>query len=417
MLLSKPKTIRFKHAHYRRLQIWLRPHDKNWLAYTYLDGEALTHSTGTDDVQAAFRIAESWYKREVRASQAQQKAHPIDLLCADPTVGELYASYHDDLKSHKKGYAKQKWGPIQTFWRAKTLSELDVHLFNSFISTRRAKNVCDHTIHKDITLIRQVLKYAMNHGRLERMPHIPPLDNIEKNPRPWFTKSEWRHLLAVSQIRILNARNRRNREQRQDVHDLLRFMLSSMVRVGEAYGLRYSACTIEKGANGRFLTIEMSGKKRLRRAVTTADAVAVYERRLATVKAAGGDETHNIFPINRHAAFRSLLEAAGLLTLVEAGKTFERNLKSVRCTSISFFLIDHPEVNLQIVADNAGTSPGMIDSFYAKRLSPLQHTDVLSLPPVQRYHKPLKSERDLRLAQLKDAHKKLEAEIEKYEKE
>ena len=367
--MPKQPIERHQHPRHPKLWLWLRPkQSKNWLAYTFIERNRY-QSTGTDDFKKACRLAASWYLGELKAGIALKRQHPIDQLIGDPTVAEVYASYLADLKPHKKPYAEQKWGPIGDFWKSLELGEITVQTFDQFIKDRR-KKVCDHTIHKDITLIRQILKYAMDKGRLAAMPHIPRLGTIEKNPRPWFTKSEWRHLMVVSKKRILEAPNARTKQQREDLHDLLLFMLASKVRVDEVYGIRFSACAVKKNPHGeRFLESEVSGKKGLRPVTATQDAASVYEKRLAAVKAAGGDESQLIFPEDKRDAFRELLIAAGLLTLTEKGKVFRRNLKSVRCTAISFQLIDFPEVNLQIVADNAGTSPQMIHDFYAKRLT------------------------------------------------
>jgi hypothetical protein len=72
------------------------------------------------------------------------------------------------------------------------------------------------------------------------------------------------------------------------------------------------------------------------------------------------------------------LIAAGLRQDVFGNR---RNLKSLRCTSIAHFILDHPDVSLQIVARNAGTSLQMIDQFYAKRLTAeLAAEDLAALP-------------------------------------
>jgi hypothetical protein len=95
-----------------------------------------------------------------------------------------------------------------------------------------------------------------------------------------------------------------------------------------------------------------------------------------------------IFPHHSADAFRELLKAAGLR---ENEQGFERNLKSIRATSISTFLLDNPEVNLMVVARNAGTSVAMIDEFYAKRLTPEMHKDRLSALPIALNANPKKS--------------------------
>jgi hypothetical protein len=56
-------------------------------------------------------------------------------------------------------------------------------------------------------------------------------------------------------------------------------------------------------------------------------------------------------------------------------------LKSLRATAISRRILESPELNLQIIARNAGTSTLMIDKFYAARLTAEMHKDELSELP------------------------------------
>ena len=81
-------------------------------------------------------------------------------------------------------------------------------------------------------------------------------------------------------------------------------------------------------------------------------------------------------------------------------------MKSLRATSISFQLLDQPELNLQIIARNAGTSVQMIDQFYAKRLTAEMHKESLSKLPADAFRRPTK-------AQAKKTLKRLQAEMRK----
>lgn len=122
------------------------------------------------------------------------------------------------------------------------------------------------------------------------------------------------------------------------------------------------------------LLCEVTGKRGTRTAVAQALAADVYEGRLKNAKL-------NDLMFRNHCrdAFRELLDAAGLR---EDSRGFKRNLKSIRATAISSFILQNPDLNLAVIARNAGTSVQMIDLFYSKRLTAEMSKDRLSaLPP------------------------------------
>ena len=158
-----------------------------------MDGKLHQSSTKTTHLPTALKIAEDWYRRQARASVALGRQHPIAKLTNDPTMAELYRSYSAELPKNKQQYADQKWGPVADFWRALTLSTVGTQTFKAFYAWRRRNPkhpIKNHTLHKDVVLIRQVLKYALNSSLVETLPHIPPVGKIVANPRPWLTPQE-----------------------------------------------------------------------------------------------------------------------------------------------------------------------------------------------------------------------------------
>jgi hypothetical protein len=69
--------------------------------------------------------------------------------------------------------------------------------------------------------------------------------------------------------------------------------------------------------------------------------------------------------VDNRGAFTELLIAAGLRN----ANGMKRNLKSVRCTGLMLWVLERPDVNLQLLADNAGTSVAMLSQFYIKPLN------------------------------------------------
>src|SRR6202040_2042379 len=93
----------------------------------------------------------------------------------------------------------------------------------------------------------------------------------------------------------------------------------------------------------KMLLCEVTGERRTRTAVANAVAAAIYKKRLKTATPAD-----LIFPVHCRNSFRELLAAAGLRVNAQG---FQRNLKSVRATSISTGILKG--LNLMVVARNA----------------------------------------------------------------
>jgi integrase len=375
-----PKTsvvARYPHPKFPRLSVQLRSNSRFYQAVTFIDGKLAQWSTKTPDLPLALKLSEDWYRRQVRASATFGNAHPITRLTNDPTMAELFASYCAAQEPRRQAYARMRWSPIAHFWRARLLSTVGTDIFKEFFAWRRQHTgVKTITIHKDTCLIRKLLKHAIDQGMLTTLPRIPSVGTIEKNPRPWFTPSEWAHLTQMAVQRIETARGTRIRRQRQDTLDFVAFLGGSMLRVGELRSLRFHACQVETNQDGdKMLLCEVSGKRGVRRPVTNAVAAAIYERRLKGVQ-----PTDLIFPHGCRNGFRELLKAAGLR---DNAQGFRRNLKSVRATSISTALLNNPNLNLTVLARNSGTSVQMVDEFYAKRLTPEMFKHELSAMPAE----------------------------------
>ena len=63
-----------------------------------------------------------------------------------------------------------KWRPIEPFWRTIEVDDVTPQIFRAFYKWRRARKTPqgtvpkNHSIHKDVIVIRQILKYAIEEG-------------------------------------------------------------------------------------------------------------------------------------------------------------------------------------------------------------------------------------------------------------
>lgn len=370
------RTEQFAHPEYPRLTILRRLEGGNaskfFHARIYLDGKLRQHSLKTVDTKLALKLAADWYKVELRASVSFGRKHPLERLTQDPVLAELFASYRQTLAEKQQAEALKRWGPIQHFWRTKTLSDISSDTFAEFFRWR--KKVKPHTLHKDICLVRQVLKYAETKtGSDFTLPRIPKFGRIEPNPRPWFSKSEWQELKAKAEARVAEAhRNPKLSQQRYDCWQFAEFMLASMCRVDDLKTFRFRDAQIEMVGKRKILRCEFTAKKHIRTSYASTEAVTIYVGRL---KAAGGDVNALVFDGHHRDAFRELLIAAGLYK-DRFGNT--RNYKAVRATSITFALLRPNPPTIYQIALNAGTSVAVIEKFYAKRLTAESGKEVLT---------------------------------------
>lgn len=363
------KTVAFNEPHpkYPRLKIQLRSKSKFYQAWTFHDGRPQQHSTKTTSLQSAFKIGGEWYLKILRS---KRPAHPR--VATDASCAEIYAAYKNKLESKKRFYAEMKWRPIREFWGEIPIADISATTFHDFTAWRQRRDkVKTHTLHKDIVLIRQVLRYAAERDVIPAIPTIPKLDTIPHNPRPWLNKEEFSRLVDTSHQRIRDAeKNPRLHRQRKDCHDFFIFMYHSMMRVEELRRLRFGDCHPDKNDHGENILIcDVDGKVEPREALARTECfeiwLARYEDRLTAV----GDEampSEMIFTHRTRDAFKELLKAAKP-PLYIGPKGITRNLKSIRCTSIATSVL--ADGDIFFIARNAGTSVHMIDTFYAKRLT------------------------------------------------
>ena len=370
-----------KHPKYPRLSLDLRADSRFYQARTYLDGKVRLKSTKATKSQlpTAFRVAEAWYKAQLKASVTEGRQHPLDKLTTDPTIAELFTNYRLTLAPHRRDYVDIKWGAIGDFWRTLTAADVTPKRVREFYTHRRRHKtqmktvVTNNTLHKDVTLLRQILNYAIEEGHLDRLPTIPHPGAIVANPRPWLDRDEWDTLMGISDQRIRDAKaNPRLRQQRQDLDDFLFFMVESMMRVSEVRNLTVGQCRVVKHkGQDAYLLSDVRGKTGHRTVVAGGDAPDIYTRRSKGLKP--GDR---LWEHGQRDAFRELLIAAKLRA---DSFGMSRNLKSIRATAISFAILKQaPTPNLLLIARNAGTSVVQLDTYYAKRLTAEMGIDQLN---------------------------------------
>jgi integrase len=241
--------------------------------------------------------------------------------------------------------------------------EIGPKTFRAFYASQRratkGRTIKADTLHKDVIVVRQVLKHAMSEEQLDHLPMIPAPGKIEPDPPPPLTEAEWQHLCAVSRKRITEAPNVRTKQQRIDCDHFMRLLVASCARVDEIRGLRFRDCRYRLAEDGssNILVATVTGKRGTRDVVADTDAFAILSER-------PGKPGDRIFPSHSRDAFRELLIAANLRADV---KERVRNAKALRSTAICRALLAGKGV--VFVAKNAGTgtSIDVISRYYSNR--------------------------------------------------
>lgn len=366
-----PYVVVEKHTHpkHPRLALLLTSASKNFLARTYLKGKLRYKSTGTATLTTSFRVAAEWYEDLLRVAAAPKTTKHSKVV---RTLGDAFARYTRTLNDSQRHEAAKSWGPIQEFWQEREIKVITPAVFKEFYARRRSSGIGNHTLHKNVTLVRQILKHCAEEELIDALPFIPRIGRIAHNPRKWLTPEEWKHLQGVSRQRIKDSENARTRQQRQDCHDFMTFMVHSMMRVEEVRHLTFGDCRLAKNSQGHDILIanvRVSKTGPRPGVVCLVGAAAVYKRR----KTEATNPEDLIFPVLTRDAFKALLKAADLYEDADGNK---RNLKALRATGISFRILEG--ANVVLVANNSGTSIGSISNFYAKYLRGTDDVDALT---------------------------------------
>ncbi len=345
---------------------------KHYKARALLNGTYRFTNTHTTDFNRADRVARSWLRSLHRSESGDVRSGAIT-TAADGFL----ESVSDDSK--RKNH-RVKWLRIREFFVGMDVADVSSKVLNDFIKWRRAQRtragtaICNHTLHKDLVTVRQILKWTTHEGLIDRLPVFPSAGTIEANPRPWLELHEWTHLQSVVKSRNAEPElNARTRSQREELYDFVLMMIHSCARVDELRNLRVGDCVVKKHATSvrPYLEMRINGKTGLRDTIAWSGAVTAYQRLVAR-RGLKGDDL--LFHEHHRDGFRELLDAAGLR---KDALGRPRNLKSLRSTGLMMRILQNPKINLKLLADNAGTSVAMLDTFYLKRLSVKTHVGEL----------------------------------------
>ena len=294
---------------------------------------------------------------------------------------------------------QHNWGLLKEFGK-KDVRELQTKDFYDYINKVQAENrQFSATTHQAIRgAFRKVMLHALQAGVIAQRPEAPKVNKSNKTiPRTFFrfypivprNQDEYKIICQVAEDAAKEHIDVRGTIITSELRDIIQFMVNSFLRptYSELFALKHSDIAFRN--EWLSLTIRR-GKTGLRITDTMPAAAGIYKKRIG--KKTPNQDDYVFLPEykNRHTAHRItsrqlnyVLERAGLKHDKETGKV--HSLYSLRHLSLAMRVLNSSgTADLLMLAQNAGTSIKMLESFYlnnlprpedeVRRLQTIKHT-------------------------------------------
>ena len=239
----------------------------NWQAHACIKGKVHRRSTGTSDIKIAEQRALKWLS-DIKTNPAAKPAGTVSwaqltdrYLLTLPEGAKRY--YHTDTIA-------RHFTPV--FQAHADIRHITSGLILDYLILRRKKTNPEplpQTLNRENTVLRQMLKFALAHEWIDKLPAVPFLaEALTRRRRRDFTTDEYLLLrqTAIKRIRHLPAdksvaEQRHIKHQRQLLCDVIQLLANSGLRVDE---LRSVTWRCVDWANGDII-LERAGKRRSNR--------------------------------------------------------------------------------------------------------------------------------------------------------
>jgi integrase len=371
-----------------RVHLFRRPTSSYWWAGFHFKGKYVRTSTKESDSRVAERIAEKWYiekQAEIASGKFAspkkvfEKIVPIALADFEARVerGERSASTFKSVKKALEGKVKPFFSKIpidqvnvQTWFKFKE------HIYEQNPKIKRG------TFHQYKNALRLVLNKAYAMGLIERVPEIKDQYSEKRidAPRPWFSRSEYKTLLAGVRrhIKFLEKAQPRWIPAAEELYDYIIWGTNTGCRVSEMSNIRF--CDVELKKDGPLVLNKDGKRERLNYLIirnikgkrgtgvcrSFYGAAEAWKRILKRRNIKDPRKsTQKIFVEHHRDMFNQILRDNNL-KFTATQPPVKRDFVSLRATYISFRLLNGASV--YEVANNCRTSVAMIENSYAKYL-------------------------------------------------
>lgn len=389
--MGKTESVRLAPGIVLYKQRWSR----FWYArsYIWIDGQYIhAASTRTEDLKAATKFAFKFYLECLRASQGDGPV-PARLLkrresrkrfdrIVDLWVDELTLDAGTDVKRLRDVRDKRSvcYSPngLCAFLGKDEIDKITTDRIKEMLrfteEHSKKDRLASSTMKRILIVLGLILKFAAAKGLLTALPAMPKVKQIDQ-PRAWFNQQEYHTLHTTASKLAVAARERGDTgeaERWYEMADFVVFMVNSFLRSGEWADLRNQHIEVLRGIQTALKIAVRKGKTKPRYTISMPLAVDVYQRILQ--RNGGKPDAFlflNDYP-NRQTAsermydrFEILLDKTGLKRN-NLGQT--RVIHSLRHTALMFRVL--ADVDLFVLAKNAGTSVDQLERFYCSHFAP-----------------------------------------------
>lgn len=355
------------------VSVYRRERSSYWQCAASVGGRQWRVSTKSDSIALAKDFAEDWYlelrgkaragvlnsgKRFQEAAQKFLDEYPI--ITQGQRSETWVAQYDQKLKAIILPYLGEKYLSEIT---AGTIQDYRIHRAKT---CKTGKPPSRSTMHQEIVAIRQVLKTAKRHGWIDHLPDLSmPYKTAGKmTRRAWFSPEEYKSLYEASRDRAAKPLNNRWKEECENFHDYILFMVNTGLRPDEAAILEMRDIAIEndKDTGERILVIDVRGKRGVGYCKSMEGAVLPFQRTVKRKELAGKPNSIVFGPPQRE-LLNNILDDLDLKFDRDGQR---RTAYSLRHTYICMRLMEGADIYQ--LAKNCRTSVEMIQKFYANHI-------------------------------------------------
>jgi integrase len=359
-------------------------------------------TTKKEELAQAEDAAEDWYL-ELRGKFKRGELGQLVPANNEKTFGDAAEQFLREYpvitegernKQYVDGYARRLRKHVIPFLGPKPLSHVTSGLVQEYFihrvktakekaekdnedrdEKREVKPPARNTLHQERVAIRQVLKSAVRHGDLDRLPDMsqPYRSSGKISHRAWFSPDEYKTLYAATRERVENPRKKKYQHDYEELHDYVLFMVNTGLRPDESKRIEIRDVKIvdDRDSGERILEIDVRGKRGVGFCKSMPGAVLPFQR---IMKRRNPKPTDLVFPKTHHELFNTIL---GELKLKVDREGQRRTFYSLRHTYICLRLMEGADVYQ--IAKNCRTSVKMIEDFYASHIKNMVDASVINV--------------------------------------
>ncbi len=382
-----------------KVHVYKRPNSSLWQCSSYFAGKNRRTSTKEESLSKAKEIAEDWYlqlRGKLRGGEIKNEKTFRE-------VSEHYLHEYDIMtqgQRNKRYVEGQHWRcrvHLVPFFGSLGISEITAGKIQEYRIHRHQQAIAKwgkppghSTSHQEIVTLRQVLKTALRHGWLDRLPDFsePYRSSPKISHRAWFSPEEYKHLYQATRKRALEPKKRGFQWEAEQLHDYVLFAVNTGLRPDEAWRLEFRDVAIvhDDDLDKTILEIEVRGKRGVGYCKSMPGAVLPFKRlrsRLRPARIFGVNTpqqnpensapltedwrtpqpTDLLFPKWQRELFKTILDEE-LLRFDREGRP--RTAYSLRHTYICLRLMEGADIYQ--IAKNCRTSVEMIEKYYAAHI-------------------------------------------------